>query len=82
VSWRSFALRLLGVGFYVAIVIIFFTLGGFWLGDKIDGKVARTAFTLVGATLGMVVVMGSIYLMLRPSLKGMPKDEGKDKEHD
>jgi len=79
VSWRSFALRLLGVGFYVAITIVLFTLGGLWL----DNKVGTTPIlALIGVTLGTFVAMFGVYLMVRPGLTGTLSNEEKDKEKD
>lgn len=74
-NWRSFAFRLLGVGFFVATVIVLFTLGGIWLGDKLG---ARLPVALGGLTLGTIIAMLSVYLMLRPLLKQKSNQKNND----
>ncbi len=60
---RLAALGLLGVGFYIAGVIILGVLAGRWL----DGKFGSEPFWLiVGLVLGVVAAVYGVYAMLRP----------------
>ncbi len=55
------ALRLMGVGWYIAFCIIFGLLAGLW----IDGKVhVRPLFTLIGLAIGMGSAFLGVYRMV------------------
>ena len=55
------ALRLVGVGWYVAFCIAAGTLGGVWLDARFD---VSPAFTLTGLFLGLVLAFWGGYRML------------------
>ena len=71
------ALRLAGMGWYVAFCIVLGLVGGLWLDDKADTKVL---FTLLGTILGVVVAFYGIYRMVVPLMRdtgpGRKKDQG------
>jgi F0F1-type ATP synthase assembly protein I len=76
IDWRNFAFKLVGVGFYVAIVIVLGALGGLWLDSKLNTK---PWLALLGVTLGTFVAMFGVYRMLRPGMEeGKLKDQEKD----
>ena len=62
---RLFALRLLGLGWYVAMCIVIGAVGGIWL-DKLSGL--APLFTLLGVLLGTVAAFYGLYKMVRPLL--------------
>ncbi|HUS82758.1 MAG TPA: AtpZ/AtpI family protein [Dehalococcoidia bacterium] len=55
------ALRLVGIGWYVALCITLGVLGGVWLDSKFD---TDPAFTLAGLFLGLSVAFWGGYRML------------------
>lgn len=60
-KWWMQALRLMGVGWYIALCIIFGLLIGLW----IDGKVeTHPLFTLVGLALGLATAFLGVYRMV------------------
>ena len=62
-DWRIAALRLVGVGFFIAGAIILGVLGGRWL----DGRLGSEPFwTIAGLILGIVVAFYGVYNMIRP----------------
>ena len=63
---RSAALRLIGVGWYVAICLLLGTFGGLWLDRKFNTGVV---LTLVGLTVGLVLALYGIYRMLYQVIK-------------
>lgn len=69
-NWGSFAWRLIGIGWFVALSIIVFTLGGLWLDNKLNTK---PWLTLTGATLGTFVAMYGVYRLVAPGLNGKNK---------
>lgn len=69
-NWKSFAWRLVGVGWFVAVSVIAFTLGGLWLDKKLN---TTPWLSLTGATLGTFVAMFGVYRMLATGLKGEDK---------
>lgn len=74
-DWRIAALRLVGVGFYVAGAIILGVVGGRW----VDGKLNSEPFwTIAGLILGIIVAFYGVYNMLRPFMDGKnnKSDEG------
>ncbi len=62
------ALRLTGLGWYVAICIVVGVVGGLGL-DKITGT--TPLFTLLGTVLGSIVAFWGLYKLVRPVLYGM-----------
>jgi ATP synthase protein I len=66
------ALRLTGIGFYIAacILIGFFT--GLWLDNKFD---TRPLFMLGGLLLGLVVAIYGVYRMIRPLMNNKQDKE-------
>ncbi len=69
------ALRLIGVGFYIAICIV----GGVALGLWLD-RVTHTnlIFTLLGLVVGLLFAFVGVYRMLLPVIK---EGQGKDREN-
>ncbi len=59
------ALRLLGIGFYIAVCIVGGIALGWWLGDK------RPLFVIIGLVAGLIIAGYGVYSMLRPLLKDM-----------
>ncbi len=56
------ALRVTGIGFYIATCIAGGTLAGWWLGDK------RAVYTIIGLLAGLVLAVYGAYRMIRPLL--------------
>ena len=59
--WAA-ALRLTGVGFFVAACILGGTLTGLWLDSKLDTK---PLFVLLGLAVGLAVAFYGVYRMIR-----------------
>ena len=59
------AVRLMGLGWYVALCIVFGVVGGLGL-DKLVGTVPL--FTLLGTLLGSIVAFWGLYKMVQPLL--------------
>lgn len=75
-EWRIAALRLVGVGFFVAGAIILGVLGGRWL----DGKLNSEPFWIIaGLLLGIIVAFYGVYNMLKPFM-GNNKSNNSNKE--
>jgi F0F1-type ATP synthase assembly protein I len=53
------ALRLTGIGFYIAICIVGGTLLGWWLGDK------QPIFMIIGLVAGLILAVYGVYRMIR-----------------
>ena len=66
-QWMIIALRLTGLGWYVAACIVLGIVGGVWLG-KLTGQVAL--LTLVGTVLGSIIAFYGVYRMVLPALYG------------
>ena len=67
------ALRLTGVGFYIAACILLGTFAGLWL----DGKLNTKPFLMIaGLFIGLVVAFYGVYQMIRPLM-----DNRQDKEN-
>ena len=67
------AMRLTGVGFFIAACIVLGTFAGLWLDGKLDTK---PLFMLVGLVVGLVVATYGVYQMLQPFISSK-----KDKEN-
>ena len=74
-SW-VLALRLMGLGWYVALCIVFGVAGGLAL-DKFTGT--TPLFTLLGTVLGSVVAFWGLYKLVRPLLYGGKQGEINEK---
>ncbi|OGO43419.1 MAG: hypothetical protein A2137_00635 [Chloroflexi bacterium RBG_16_58_8] len=68
-KWAA-ALRLTGVGFFIAFCIVGGTFLGWWLGDK------NPLFMIAGLVVGLVVAVYGVYRMIRPLM-----DNRQDKEN-
>jgi F0F1-type ATP synthase assembly protein I len=65
--WWVLALRLTGLGWYVAACILIGVLGGLWL----DRRVGVTPlFTLLGVVFGCLLAFWGIYRMVQPLMQG------------
>ncbi len=69
-QWVVTALRLTGLGWFVALCIVLGILGGLWLGN-VTGQVAL--LVLVGTVLGSVVAFYGVYRMIIPAVYGSNK---------
>lgn len=71
---RLLALRLLGLGWYVAICIVVGAGGGIALGRWLDLSPALTSLiTLAGVLLGTVAAFYGLFKMVRPLLNRAPE---------
>ena len=61
------AFRLLGLGWYIALSIIFSTGGGIWLDSRLE---TLPLFTLLGVVVGSVVAFYGVYRMVAPFMNG------------
>ena len=79
-NWWVVALRLAGLGWYVALCIVLGVVGGLAL-DKAIGTVPL--FTLLGVVLGSIIAFWGLYKMVYPLLYGSrPGDShGEREEH-
>ena len=77
---RLLALRLFGLGWYVAMCIVIGAVGGIWL-DRLSGL--TPLFTLLGVLLGTVAAFYGLYKMVRPLLNNdsSPGSTGSDGEN-
>lgn len=66
-QWVVTALRLTGLGWFVAVCIVIGILGGLWLGN-VTGQVAL--FVLAGTIVGSVVAFYGVYRMILPAVYG------------
>lgn len=64
------ALKLTGIGFYVATCIAGGALLGWWLGDK------KPLFTIIGLVVGLIIAVYGVYRMIRNVI-----NEQKNKEN-
>ena len=60
---RLIALRLLGLGWYVALCVVAGAVGGIWL-DRLSGL--TPLFTLLGVLIGTVAAFYGLYKMVIP----------------
>jgi uncharacterized membrane protein len=65
------ALRLTGIGFYIATCIVGGVLLGWWLGDK------NTLYWVIGLLAGLVIAVYGVYRMIRSII-----NEQKNREND
>ena len=77
--WWSVALRLTGLGWYVAACVVIGVVGGVWL-DRVFG--AKALFTLIGTVLGSVAAFWGVYKMVLPLLYGSNRQETSRKRRD
>ncbi len=66
------ALKVTGIGFYIATCIVGGTLIGWWLGDKM------TIFMIIGLLAGLIIAVYGGYRMIRPLMNNkQDKENGK-----
>jgi F0F1-type ATP synthase assembly protein I len=53
------ALRITGIGFYIALCIVGGTLAGWWLGSK------KPLFMIIGLVAGLIIAVIGTYRMIR-----------------
>jgi len=61
------AMRLLGVGFFIAGSILLGVVGGLWLDSKFD---TSPILVIVGLVLGIAIAFYGVYQMLLPLISG------------
>ena len=66
-QWLIIALRLTGLGWYIALCIILGVLGGLWLG-QLTGQPAL--LILLGVVLGSVIAFYGVWRMVLPAIYG------------
>jgi F0F1-type ATP synthase assembly protein I len=66
--------RLIGIGWYIGLCIVFGVIGGIWVDNKLDTDVI---FTLVGLFLGLAAAFLGTYRLLLPLMK---EQQGNNKE--
>ena len=66
------ALRLTGVGFFIAACILLGTFAGLWLDGKLDTK---PIFMIGGLVIGLVVAFYGVYQMIRPLMNNSQDKE-------
>ena len=59
------ALKFLGIGWYIAVCIILGTLGGRWLGQRLDGGSSEAIFTVLGVLFGVALAFVGVYRMVK-----------------
>jgi hypothetical protein len=69
------AARLVGIGWYIGLCIVFGVLGGLWLDNKLGTSVI---FTLVGLFLGLGLAFAGTYQLLLPLMKERNDNDGED----
>ena len=72
-QWLTIALRLTGLGWYIAICIVLGVLGGLWLGN-LTGQ--RALLVLLGAVLGSVIAFYGVYRMALTAIYGSQGQRG------
>ena len=70
--WWAFALRLTGLGWYVAACVLVGVFGGLGL-DALLGT--KPIFTLLGIILGSVLAFWGVYKMVLPIIYGARRQE-------
>ena len=71
-NWWAVALRLMGLGWYVAGCIVLGVLGGLGLDELVGPK---PLFTLLGTVLGSVLAFWGLYKLVQPILYGAKRGE-------
>jgi ATP synthase protein I len=66
------ALRLTGVGFYIAACILLGTFVGLWLDGKLNTK---PLFMIGGLVVGLAVAVYGVYQMIRPLMSNKQDKE-------
>jgi hypothetical protein len=66
------ALKLLGIGFYIAFCIVGGILIGWWLGG------GRVLFVILGLILGLIIAFYGVYQMIRPLMNNKNNKTDKD----
>ena len=76
-QWMIIALRLTGLGWFIALCIILGIVGGLWLGN-LTGQ--RALLVLLGAALGSGIAFYGVYRMAAPAIYGSggPGAKGRD----
>ena len=69
--WTA-ALRLTGVGFYIAVCILGGILAGLWLDNKLE---TRPLFILLGLAAGLAVAFYGVYRMIQPVINNRQDKE-------
>jgi F0F1-type ATP synthase assembly protein I len=77
--WWAVALRLTGLGWYVAFCVVIGVLGGVFL-DKLLGTVF--VFAVLGVVLGSAAAFWGVYKMVLPVLYGARAQEMNRKRRD
>ena len=77
---RLLALRLLGLGWYVAICVVVGVVAGIFLDSRFQTK---PIFTLLGVLFGTFAAFYGLYKMVRPLLNpgSTPRNSGNGGEH-
>ena len=70
-QWQV-ALRVIGIGWYMALSILAGVLGGLWLDGRLGTK---PAFLVVGILLGLVVAGYGTYQTFKPLMNNQVKGE-------
>jgi F0F1-type ATP synthase assembly protein I len=70
--WWVVALRLTGLGWYIAVCVVGGVLGGLGLDKLLD---TTPIFTLLGTILGSIVAFWGVYKMVLPILYGTKRRE-------
>ena len=73
-TW-ALALRLMGVGWFVAFSVIIGSVAGLWLDKWLGTKIL---FTLVGVLLGTTVAFYGLYQMVKPLMDDMGNGSKED----
>ncbi len=71
-DWWVVALRVTGLGWYVAACVVLGVLGGLGL-DKLVGT--TPLFTLLGTVLGTVLAFWGVYKLVQPVLYGAKRQD-------
>lgn len=71
-GWRL-ALRVAGLGWYVALCITLGLLAGLWLDGRFD---TTPTFFIVGTLLGVVTAFWGMYRMVAPMMSDPPANGG------
>lgn len=69
--WAA-ALRLTGVGFFIAACILIGAFGGLWLDNKFD---TEPLFIIGGLLVGLVIAVYGVYRMIRPLMNNRQDKE-------